>query len=83
MPVIMKMTPAGRRAEYLSYEDAESMVESGTAVKNTVYHGIYEEVTNDERDQGYMTRNMQALPVIKRRGRPPKVSQDEPAASEE
>ena len=83
MPVIMKMTPAGRRAEYLSYEDAEIMVENGTAVKNTVYHGIYEEVTDAERSQGYSTRNMQALPVVKRRGRSPKVNQDEPAASEE
>ena len=65
MPVIMKMTPVGRRAEYLSYEDAEAMVSSGTAIKDQVHHGIYVEVTKEEISQGYMTRDMQALPVIK------------------
>ena len=85
--VLMKQTVIGRRAYAISREDADAMVNDGRAVQDKVHTGIYEEVTPEEIDQGYMTRNMLPLPdvQIKRRpGRPPKVrtEETEPVADE-
>jgi hypothetical protein len=85
--ILMKNTAAGRRAYAISNLEAEQLVAAGDAVQDKVHTGIYEEVTDDERDQGYMTRNMAPIPhdVIKRKpGRPPKVRPsevDEPPAA--
>jgi len=76
--ILMRNTPAGRRAYAIKAEEAAAMVAAGEAVQDKTHTGIFEEVTEAERDQGYMTRNMQALPVTaKRRGRPPKVRTEE------
>jgi hypothetical protein len=75
--ILMTQTPAGRRAVALSRADAEALVADGKAVQDPVHGGIYEEVTDAERDQGYLTRNLMPLPIAKRRGRPPKVRDDE------
>jgi hypothetical protein len=86
--IIMKNTAIGRRAYAISQIEADKMVDAGDAVQDRAHTGIYEEVTDGERDQGYLTRNMAALPTAEKRkpGRPPKVRPievDEPPASEE
>jgi hypothetical protein len=43
------------------------MVEAGDAVQDKVHTSIYEEITQGERDQGYMTRNMVPLDPIGRK----------------
>jgi len=81
MPVLMKNTPIGRRAFGITHAEADRMVRDGEAVQDKVHTGIYEEVTDEERAQGYMTRNM--TPIIdmrgekRRPGRPPKVRAEE------
>jgi hypothetical protein len=85
--ILMKNTPAGRRAYAISQLEADKMVDDGDAVQDKVHTGIYEEVTDGEREQGYLTRNMTPIPhdTIKRKpGRPPKVRPsevDEPPAA--
>lgn len=82
--ILMKNTAIGRRAYAISQHEAKIMVANGDAVQDAAYPGIYEEVIDGERDQGYMTRNMTALPVpqIKKKpGRPPKL-RDEPSSEE-
>jgi len=72
MPIILKNTLAGRRAFFIESDHLELMVEEGRAIRCEGYD-IYEEVTDEEVSQGYMTRNMAALPVPgKKRGRPSK-----------
>jgi hypothetical protein len=73
MPIIMKNTSLGRRAYPISQAEAEKLVEAGDAVQDRVHTAIFEEVTAEEHEQGYMTRNMQALPIKRKPGRPPKV----------
>jgi len=75
MPVILKMTPIGKRASLISDDEAKKMLDSGSAILCPGYE-ILEEVTSDEAKQGYMTRNMAPLP--KRTTRPPKVPAAEP-----
>ena len=71
--ILMKNLVGMRRAFPISKADADAMVAAGDAVQDRVYLGIYEEVTPGERDQGYMTRSMQAVTPAKRGpGRPPK-----------
>lgn len=81
--IIMKQTPAGRRAYLISREDAEAMVADGKAVQDAAHTGIYEEVTDEERSQGYMTRNMFPLPPMKKRGRQAKPRDAENDNAEE
>jgi hypothetical protein len=59
--IIMKHTSIGRRAYAISRVDADKLVAEGKAVQDKVHTGIYEEVTDDERTQGYQTRNMAPL----------------------
>jgi hypothetical protein len=74
MPIFMKQIAGGRRAEPITTEQAKVLVAAGQAKQHDFYTDIYEEVTSEEVAQGYMTRNMEALPAAaKRRGRPPKV----------
>ncbi len=69
MSILMKQTEIGKRAVFITKADAELLVESGDAIHCTGYD-IYEEVTEAERLQNYMTRNMMPVPVAtKRRGR--------------
>lgn len=77
MPVILRNTSIGRRAMFIAQAELDEMLDNGTA-KNCAPHGdLYEEVTKEEIAQGYMTRNLAALPIVgtepKKRGRPPKV----------
>ena len=72
MPIILKQTPIGKRAVIINQSDLDKMLDAGTAMQCAGYE-MYEEVTEDERHQGYLTRNMSALPIAKRRGRPPKA----------
>ncbi len=87
--IIMKQTPIGKRAYAISREDADALVAEGKAVQDVAHTGIYEEVTAEEMDQGYLTRNMIPLkpstPVKKKPGRPPKnrVEETEEASTEE
>jgi hypothetical protein len=76
MPVILKQTPVGKRAEFILQPDLDKMLDAGTAMQCAGYE-VYEEVTDGELKQGYMTRNMEALPKP-RRGRPPKPVQADP-----
>ena len=69
MPVFLKQTAIGKRAELVSQSEIDKMLKAGTAVRCAGYE-IYEEVTADEVDQGYMTRNMEALPAAARRRTP-------------
>lgn len=79
MPVILKQTPIGKRVFAISQEDADLMVSEGSAVQDKAHTAIYEEVTPEERSQGYLTRNLVPLDVTpKKRGRPPKARVDEP-----
>jgi hypothetical protein len=71
MPIILKQTPIGKRAAIINQSDLDKMLDAGTAMQCAGYE-MYEEVTEDERHQGYLTRNMTMLPLMKRRGRPPK-----------
>lgn len=70
--LLMKNTPVGRRAYAISLEEAKQMVADGQAVQDANHTSIYEEVTDAEREQGYMTRSMVVLSPVKRRGRPAK-----------
>ena len=82
--IIMKNTAIGRRAYAITQIEADKMVDSGDAVQDKVHTGIYEEVTDGERDQGYMTRNLAALPVTepkKKPGRPAKTRAEEAPAA--
>ena len=70
MPILMKNTAIGRRAYMIGKVEADKMVASGEAVQDAVYADIYEEITDGERDQGYMTRNMAAIPVTEIKKKP-------------
>jgi hypothetical protein len=73
MPIILKNTPVGRRAAYITKVDAEALVSAGDATQCPGYPDMFEEVDPSERAQGYMTRSMQAVAPVKRGpGRPPK-----------
>jgi hypothetical protein len=62
MAIILRPSFAGgKRAEYITAEDAEALVQAGDAVKCAGYGEIYEEPSAGEREQGYMTRDMTAL----------------------
>jgi hypothetical protein len=82
MPVILRNTAIGRRATLISREDLDEMLDNGTAKHCAPYGELYEEVTKEEIAQGYMTRNLEALPVVgsepKKRGRPPKARVEAP-----
>lgn len=87
MSILMKNTPAGRRAFPISKVEAEKLVAEGSAVRDKTHSDIYEEITEGERSQGYMTRNMAPIPELapkRKPGRPPKTVQPEdPAPSTE
>lgn len=78
MAIILKPIPAGgRRAEYITRGAADALVAAGEAVKCAGYPEIYEAVTDDERRQGYMTRDMQAVSMPLRKKDKPKARHDE------
>jgi hypothetical protein len=81
MPLIIKMTPVGKRAHNMPQAEIDKMLDNGTA-KQCAGYEFYEEVTPEEISQGYMTRNMEALPVPRRPGRPPKAAVAEPVVED-
>ena len=82
MPLILRPTPVGgKRVHHITQADLDAMLVAGDALRCPGYD-IFEEVHADERDQGYMTRDMRALPApaVARRGRPPKTRTPDEAA---
>jgi hypothetical protein len=75
----MKNTAIGRRAYLIGKIEADKMVADGAAVQDAAHADIYEEITDGERDQGYMTRNMAAIPVpeVKKKPQPKSKSRTE------
>lgn len=69
MAIILKNTPIGRRAFLISEDDLALEVRHGRAKKCEGYD-IFEEITEQEVAQGYMTRNMEALPIGGRKQKP-------------
>jgi hypothetical protein len=78
MAIILRPSAAGgKRAEYITAEDADALVQAGDAVKCPGYGEIYEEPSDGEREQGYMTRDMTALAMTpKKRARTSKSRDD-------
>ena len=66
MPILMKQTPIGRRAEFITMADGNALVEQGKA-RLCVGYEIFDEITNSEIEQGYMTRNMEPITVTRKR----------------
>ncbi len=66
MPILMKQTAIGRRAEFITMADGNALVEQGKA-RLCVGYEIFDESTNDEIDQGYMTRYMEPITSTRKR----------------
>ena len=66
MAILMKQTIGGRRAYPITMAEGQELVEQGKA-RLCVGYEIFEEITNAEIEQGYMTRNMEPLPVMRKR----------------
>ena len=67
MPILMKQTPIGRRAEFITMADGNALVEQGKA-RLCVGYEIFDEITDAEIEQGYMTRNMEPVTATRKRG---------------
>jgi hypothetical protein len=67
MPILMKQTPIGRRAEFITMADGNALVEQGKA-RLCVGYEIFDEITSNEIEQGYMTRNMEPITATRKRG---------------
>ena len=67
MAIILRLSPAGgKRVHIIAEADADAMVEAGDAMKFDGHSTpTYEEITPSERTQGYLTRNMIAIPPLK------------------
>ena len=70
--VLIKNIFGHRKVVAIGKVDAETLVAGGAATQCPGYPDIYEEVSDGERDQGYMTRSMVAVAPVRRGGRPPK-----------
>jgi len=66
MAILMKQTVGGRRAYPITMAEGQELVDQGKA-RLCVGYEIFEEITNEEIEQGYMTRNMEPLPVTRKR----------------
>ena len=66
MAILMKQTIGGRRAYPITMAEGQELVDQGKA-RLCVGYEIFEEITNAEIEQGYMTRNMEPLPVMRKR----------------
>jgi hypothetical protein len=66
MAILMKQTIGGRRAYPITMAEGQELVEQGKA-RLCVGYEIFEEITDSEIEQGYMTRNMEPLPVTRKR----------------
>ena len=71
--ILMKHTAIGKRAYAVSREDADAMVVEGRAMQDSLHTSIYEEITPEEAEQGYMTRNLAAIPPIMAKKKPVKA----------
>ena len=76
MPLILRPVPmGGKRVFHIDQSDLDALIASGEAVQCPGYD-IFEMAHEEERTQGYMTRDMRAIapPSAPRKaGRPPKV----------
>ena len=66
MAILMKQTVGGRRAYPITMAEGQELVDQGKA-RLCVGYEIFEEITDAEIEQGYMTRNMEPLPVTRKR----------------
>jgi len=66
MAILMKQTVGGRRAYPITMAEGQELVDQGKA-RLCVGYEIFEEITDSEIEQGYMTRNMEPLPVTRKR----------------
>ena len=66
MAILMKQTIGGRRAYPITMAEGQELVDQGKA-RLCVGYEIFEEITDAEIEQGYMTRNMEPLPVTRKR----------------
>ena len=66
MAILMKQTIGGRRAYPITMAEGQELVDQGKA-RLCVGYEIFEEITNEEIEQGYMTRNMEPLPAMRKR----------------
>ena len=66
MAILMKQTIGGRRAYPITMAEGQELAEQGKA-RLCVGYEIFEEITDSEIEQGYMTRNMEPLPVTRKR----------------
>ena len=66
MAILMKQTIGGRRAYPITMAEGQELVDQGKA-RLCVGYEIFEEITNAEIEQGYMTRNMEPLPAMRKR----------------
>ena len=66
MAILMKQTIGGRRAYPITMAEGQELVDQGKA-RLCVGYEIFEEITDSEIEQGYMTRNMEPLPVTRKR----------------
>ena len=72
MAILMKQTVGGRRAYPITMAEGQELVDQGKA-RLCIGYEIFEEITDAEIEQGYMTRNMEPLPAMRKpRGRPAK-----------
>lgn len=66
MAILMKQTIGGRRAYPITMAEGQELVDQGKA-RLCVGYEIFEEITDSEIEQGYMTRNMEPLFVTRKR----------------
>jgi hypothetical protein len=66
MAILMKQTVGGRRAYPITMAEGQELVDQGKA-RLCVGYEIFEEITDAEIEQGYMTRNMEPLPAMRKR----------------
>jgi hypothetical protein len=66
MAILMKQTIGGRRAYPITMAEGQELVDQGKA-RLCVGYEIFEEITDAEIEQGYMTRNMEPLPAMRKR----------------
>ena len=66
MAILMKQTIGGRRAYPITMAEGQELVDQGKA-RLCIGYEIFEEITDAEIEQGYMTRNMEPLPAMRKR----------------
>ena len=65
MAILMKQTIGGRRAYPITMAEGQELARQGKA-RLCVGYEIFDEITEAEIEQGYMTRNMEPLPAMRK-----------------